>query len=378
MKAVKHISRILVGITFIFSGFVKGIDPWGSAYKFTDYFHAMGLDWLVWAAFPLGVILSFAEFTIGVGLLFNTFTRFFSWLALLFMAFFLPLTLWIAITNPVTDCGCFGDALVISNWETFYKNVVLMVLTLIIFRYRKKMDDLNLFGKNIPYLFSGAFVLVYFALVIYSYNHLPIFDFRPYKVGTNISEAMSIPEDAPQAEYENIFFYKNKNTGEVEEFTEENYPWQDTVNWEFDSMESNLIQEGYEPPIHDLRIETPDGENILDFFLFDENYVFMLVAYDLDNTATEPLDEINQLANWAMENGMPFICLTSTLPDQSAEFAEEHNISFEFFNTDEITLKTMIRSNPGLIVLKDGTIIAKYHYNDIPAPEDFKANFMNK
>ncbi|MFW5773434.1 MAG: BT_3928 family protein [Tangfeifania sp.] len=378
MKAVKHISRILVGITFIFSGFVKGIDPWGSAYKFTDYFNAMGLEWLTWAAFPLAVILSFAEFAIGVGLLFNVFTRFFSWLALLFMAFFLPLTLWIAIKNPVTDCGCFGDALVISNWETFYKNVILMVLTLVIFRYRNNMNDLKLFGKNIPYIFSGAFVLIYIALVIYSYNHLPIFDFRPYKVGTDIPEAMSVPEDAPQAEYENIFYYKNKNTGEVKEFTEENYPWQDTTNWEFDSMESILIQEGYEPPIHDFRIETPDGENILDFFLYDENYVFMLIAYDLDKTATEPLDEINTLANWAMEEGMPFICLTSTLPDQSAEFAEEHNISFEFFNTDEITLKTIIRSNPGLMIIKDGTIVAKYHYNDIPAPEEFKENIMNK
>ena len=328
--------------------------------------------------FGLGVILSFADFASGGGLLFNVFTRFFSWLALLFMAFFLPLTLWIAITNPVTDCGCFGDALVISNWATFYKNVVLMILTLIIFRYRKDMKDWRLFGKKVPYLFSGAFVLVYIVLVVYSYNHLPIFDFRPYKVGTNIPEAMSTPEDAPQAEYKNIFFYKNKNTGEVEKFTEENYPWQDTVNWEFDSMESILIQEGYEPPIHDFRIETPDGENILDFFLYDENYVFMLVAYDLDKTATEPLDEINQLANWAMENGMPFICLTSTLPDESEEFAEKHNISFEFFNTDEITLKTMIRSNPGLMVIKDGTIVAKYHYNDIPSPEEFKANFMNK
>lgn len=378
MKAVKHISRVLVGITFIFSGFVKGIDPWGSAYKFTDYFHAMGLDWLVWAAFPLGVLLSFAEFAIGVGLLFNVFTRFFSWLALLFMAFFLPLTLWIAITNPVTDCGCFGDALVISNWETFYKNVVLMILTIIVFIYRKSMDDLRLYGKKAPYIFSGGFALLYIALVVYSYNHLPLFDFRPYKVGTNIPEAMSVPEDAPQAEYENIFYYKNKNTGDVEEFTEENYPWQDTVNWEFDSMESNLIQEGYVPPIHDFRIETPDGENILDFFLYDENYVFILVAYDLDKTATEPLDEINQLANWAMENGMSFICLTSSLPDESAEFAEEHNISYEFFNTDEITLKTMIRSNPGLMVIKDGTVVAKYHYNDIPTPNEFKANFMNK
>jgi len=168
MKAIKHISRILVGITFIFSGFVKGIDPWGSAYKFTDYFNAMGLEWLTWAAFPLGLILSFAEFAIGVGLLFNTFTRFFSWLALLFMAFFLPLTLWIAIKNPVTDCGCFGDALVISNWETFYKNVVLMVLTLIIFRYRKDMKDWRLFGKKntLPFQRSICFGIHSFGSVL--------------------------------------------------------------------------------------------------------------------------------------------------------------------------------------------------------------------
>src|SRR6056297_3261824 len=139
MNFIKHLSRILVGITFIFSGFVKGIDPWGSAYKFSDYFNAMGLEWLVWAAFPLGVLLAFTEFAIGIGLVFNVFIRLFSWLALIFMAFFLPLTLWIAIENPVTDCGCFGDALVLSNWETFYKNIVLMVLTFIVFRYRKNM-----------------------------------------------------------------------------------------------------------------------------------------------------------------------------------------------------------------------------------------------
>ncbi|MFW6257452.1 MAG: BT_3928 family protein [Prolixibacteraceae bacterium] len=376
MKFVKHIARILVGITFIFSGFVKGIDPWGSAYKFSDYFNSMGLEWMLWAVFPLGVLLSFAEFAIGVALLFNVFIRFFSWLALLFMVFFTGITLWIAVENPVTDCGCFGDALVITNWETFYKNIVLLILTIIVFVYRNNMK--GYFNKKIPYTLSAVTVAAYIALVIYSYNHLPVIDFRPYKVGVNIPEAMSYPDDAPRDVYENVFYYKNKNTGEVEKFTEENYPWQDTVNWEFESMESDLVQEGYKPPIHDFSIVTPDGEDITDFFIYDENYVFILVAHDLNKTCTREQEEINRLANWAMENGMSFICLTSSLPAESAEFAQEHNVPYEFFNTDEITLKTMIRSNPGLLVLKEGTVLAKYHYNDIPTPEEFQENIMNK
>jgi len=376
MKAVKHIARILVGITFIFSGFVKGIDPWGSSYKFTDYFNAMGLDWLLWAAFPLGVLLAFSEFAIGVALPFNLFIRFFSWLALLFMAFFLPLTLWIAIKNPVTDCGCFGDALVISNWETFYKNVVLIILAIIVFIYRKDMKPIS--TKKLNYTLGGIFVATYVFLVVHSYNHLPVFDFRPYKVGVNIPEAMTIPQDAPKAKYENIFFYKNKNTGEVKKFTEQNYPWKDTVNWAFENMESNLIQEGYRPPIHDFSIESRDGENVTDFFLYDKNYVFMLVAYDLSKTSTKSQGRINNLANWAQENGMSFICLTASLPDEAEAFAEETGAPYEFFNTDEITLKTIIRSNPGLVVIKDGTILGKWHYNDIPTPEEFQKEFMNK
>src|SRR5690554_3670886 len=179
MKVVKHFSRIVVGIIFIFSGFVKGIDPWGSAYKFTDYFNAMHMEWLIWAALPLGILLAFAEFAIGVALLFNAFLRFFSWLALLFMIFFTGLTLWIAIENPVTDCGCFGDALVISNWETFYKNVVLIVLTVVVFIYRNNMKGLP--GKKTGFVLSFLMVAVYAGIVIHSFNYLPVFVFRPFK-----------------------------------------------------------------------------------------------------------------------------------------------------------------------------------------------------
>lgn len=376
MRIIKHAARIIIGLIFIFSGFMKGIDPWGSAYKFSDYFTAMHLDWLQGAAFTLGVLLSFAEFAIGVALVFNVFLRFFSWLALLFMIFFTGLTLWIAIENPVTDCGCFGDALVISNWETFYKNVALLILAIIVFYYRNNMK--NLPEKKTGLYLAGLTVAVYAAIVIYSYNHLPPFDFRPFKIGTHIPSAMTIPEDAPQDEYENTFYYRNKNTGKIEKFTEENYPWQDTVNWEFHDMESVLISEGYKPPIHDFTIETPEGDNILDFFLYDTNYVFMLIASDLEKSNTDSQEKINKLARWAIDQGMQFIGLTSSLPDESKAFADEHNVPYEFFNADEITLKTIIRSNPGLVVLKEGTIVAKYHYNDIPSPEQFANEFVNK
>nr|WP_320000552.1 BT_3928 family protein [uncultured Draconibacterium sp.] len=373
MNIVKQLARILFGIVFIFSGFVKGIDPWGSAYKFTDYFNAMGLDWMLWAAFPLGVLLAFAEFAIGVAFFFNWRMRLFSWLGLLFMAFFTPLTLWIALKNPVTDCGCFGDALVISNWETFYKNLLFITLAIIVVANR------NWFAEKVksivPGILSIGVFIVYFGIVYYSYNHLPIFDFRPYKVGTNIPEAMSMPDDAPQEIYENTFYYKNKNTSEVKEFTEENYPWQDTINWEYNDMRSTLVQEGYEPPIHDFTIESSEGDDIKDFFIYDENYVFMLVTYDLHKTSTKSQKEINALANWAIDKGYSFVCLTSTLQDDSMEFAEQNDAPYEFFNCDEITLKTMIRSNPGLILMKDGTILDKWHYNDIPSPEEVADEF---
>jgi len=374
MKVIKHIARVLLGITFVFSGFVKGIDPWGFAYKFTDYFHAMSIEWMIWSAFPLAFLLAFAEFTIGVALLFNTFIRLFSWLALLFMAFFLPLTLWVAIKNPVTDCGCFGDALVISNWETFYKNIVLMIFALIVIKYRNDISGFP--GKKVGFVLSSAAVAAYIAIVFYSYNHEPVLDFRPYKVGVNIPEAMKTPDNAPKEIYENTFFYKNKTTGEVQKFTEQNYPWQDTVNWVYDNMESKLIQEGYKPPIHDFSIQSSEGEDVKDFFLYDKNYVFMLVAYNLEKSSRNPQEKINELAGWATENGLAFICLTSSLTDQSDAFKDETGAPYEFFNCDEITLKTIIRSNPGLIVIKDGTVVGKWHYNDIPSPEEFKEEFL--
>jgi len=367
----KHIARILLGLTFVFSGFVKGIDPWGSAYKFTDYFNAFHLPWLTDLAFALGIILAAAEFALGTALIFNFFLRIISWFTLAFMIFFTGLTFVLALTNPVTDCGCFGDALVITNWQTFYKNIVLLALALVVFIQRKKFKSKD--GPLLSIALTGMTIVFYFYLVDYSYNHLPIIDFSPYKVGVNIPEAMKVPEGAPKAIYENNLIYKNIKTGKEKKFTEANYPWQDTLNWKFVKMgDQKLIQKGYTPPIHDFRIETAEGEDIKDFFLYDEKYTFIVIASNLQKTNKEGIKRIAEMAVAAKRKGYRVIGLTATSQDNFYAFKNENGLEFDFFNTDEITLKTIVRSNPGLIGLKKGTIVSKYHFNDIPKPEELE------
>lgn len=369
---LKHIARILLGLTFVFSGFVKGIDPWGSAYKFTDYFTAFHMPWLTDMAFALGVLLAAAEFAMGIALIFNFFLRITSWFTLLFMIFFTGLTFVLALTNPVTDCGCFGDALKITNWQTFYKNIVLLTLAIYVFVQRKKFTHKD--GPLLSSVMTVIFIVFYCYLVDYSYNHLPIIDFSPYKVGVNIPDAMKVPENAPKAIYENTLIYKNLKSGKEEEFTEANYPWQDTLNWKFVKMgDQKTIQEGYVPPIHDFRIETAEGEDIKDFFLYDEKYTFMAIAYNLQKTDKEGMRRISELAKAAKSKGYNFIGLTASSPESFDAFKKDTGADFDFFNADEITLKTIVRSNPGLIVLKKGTIKRKYHFNDVPKPEQLDA-----
>ena len=372
----KHIARILVGLTFVFSGFVKGIDPWGSTYKFTDYFNAFHLPWLTGLAFALGVLLAVAEFAMGAALIFNFFTRINSWFILAFMLFFTGLTLVLALTNPVTDCGCFGDALVITNWQTFYKNIVLLTLAIYIFVNRKNFKSKN--GPIRSIVLTGITMAIYFYLVVYSYNHLPILDFSPYKVGVNIPDAMKIPEGAPKAIYQNNFIYKNLKTGKEEKFTEANYPWKDTLNWKYVKSEDPIvIQKGYTPPIHDFRIETSEGEDIKDFFLYNEKYTYIAVASNLQKSNKDGIKTLVAFGNEAKRKGYNFIMLTSTSPDSFGAYKAETGANFDFFNTDEIVLKTIVRSNPGLILLKKGTIIGKYHFNDIPKTEELKDQIPN-
>ena len=364
MRLVKNLCRIIVGIVFNYSGFVKGIDPLGSDYKFTDYFNAFGMGWMNATTLFFSFALSLAEFLIGIALLFNLWVSRMAWGALLFMAFFTPLTLVLALTNPVSDCGCFGDAMILTDWQTFWKNIILLLLAIMIFVYRKEYkSSLPLMGQFSFLTLAGAGML---CLSIYCYRHLPVLDFRPYAVGKNITEGMRLPEGAEPDQYEVTLKYKNKQTGEIRSFTEDNYPWQDTLNWEYESSSERVVKKGYITPIHDLIIEHPTLGNITEEILEDDNHTILAVAYNLNQSDTQYQPAINRLAEYAREKGIRFYGLTSSSERDIEAYKKRNHVPYEFCTADEIQLKTMIRSNPGVIILREGTILDKWAGKDVP------------
>ncbi|MFW5877767.1 MAG: BT_3928 family protein [bacterium] len=369
MKLLRLISRILVGIVFVFSGFVKAIDPLGSTYKFGDYFTAFGIGFLEPLAFPLAILLSSIELIIGVGLLLSYRMKVMSWLVLIFMSFFTVLTFILALTNPVTDCGCFGDALILTNWETFAKNVVILALTLIIFIYRKQYPGIR--SAMVEWSVLVIFFLGTVFLSLYCYNNLPLLDFRPYGIGANIPDAMTIPDDAPQAEYETRLYYKNLETGRVEEFNMDDFP-QDTTKWEFEDAETKLVSEGYEPPIHDFNIMAPNGNEITGDILSFDGYSFILVSYNANEANVEALQDANDFFRLAQVlPDVQFHAVSSTLREDLDSLREEYDLLYDFSQADEITLKTIVRSNPGLLLIKNGTITGKWHYRNLPDRDYF-------
>lgn len=370
MKFIRNLCRILVGLLFIYSGFVKGVDPLGSNYKFIDYFNAFHMGWLDGMALFFSFVLSLAEFMIGLCLFLNVKTKWAAWGALLFMAVFTPLTLVLAISNPVTDCGCFGDALVLTNWETFWKNVVLSVLTLVVFLHKEKFKSIfNVLEQSVLIVLSALFML---GIEMYCHRHLPIIDFRPYAIGKNITEGMTIPEGAPHDEYKITLQYRNKNNGEVKDFTEENYPWQDTLNWEYVNSSEKLVKEGFKAPIHDFVIEHPEMGNITEEVLQDAGYTFLVVSYNINKADPARQEKLNKLAAYAQEQGFGFYGLTASLTDDVQAYKEKHAVPYDYCSTDEIQLKTIVRSNPGLVLLHTGTVINKWGHRDIPSVEDLQ------
>lgn len=245
-----------------------------------------------------------------------------------------------------------------------------MLLALIVLWQRHKfINNYNIHFQNGYFVF---FLLLFAYLQHRSYNHLPLIDFRPYKIGANILEGMATPPDAEQDQYRTEFIYKNKKTGKEKKFNEKNYPWQDTINWEYVDSKSILVKEGYHPPIHDFTMENEYGEDVTDFYLNDDNYTFILVAYTLPDSKTRKQKRINELAQEALDHGMNFICLTASNDDEINTFKAENNPPYEFLLCDEITLKTIIRSNPGLLLTSGGTILNKWHWKDIPKFEKLK------
>ena len=371
-SAFLEFSRLLAGAVFVYSGFVKGIDPLGSAYKFTDYFVAFNIEFLEPFALPLSFILSAAEMLIGVALLAGVHMLLASWAVFLFMAFFTILTLIIAITDPVADCGCFGDAIILTNWETFIKNVVLMFFVTFLLIKRKRYNPFFR-SRLAEWLTLTCFLAIILLIFLYSYRNLPVIDYRPFSTGSNIEEKMSVPPDAPADEYEITLYYRKD--GETRPFTVDNLPDPD---WEWVRTESTLISKGYEPEITNFFIESAeDGIDYTHEILNQPGYLFMLVSYDLERSSEKSTDRINSLADWSFSHGADFICLTASPDRQISDFIERTGAPYRFYHSDEITLKTVIRSNPGLLLLKEGTILAKWHYSNIPHADAMKKNLLS-
>lgn len=358
------IARIIFGLVFLFSGFVKAVDPLGTAYKISDYLEAFSLTPLDFLAFPSALILIATEFTIGFNILFNVHLKATTLIASIFMLIMTPVTLYLALANPISDCGCFGDAIVMTNWQTFYKNVVLCIILIIIAILKDNTRPwLSNWGAWIVTLLP---ILISFGISIYCYNLLPILDFRPYKKGNNIIEGMSIPDDAPLDRYETTFFYE-KN-GVEKAFTLDNYPAEDST-WTFVRQESKLIEQGYVPPIHDFSIVTEDGD-ITDIILEDAGYTLLIISHKVEKASTKNIKCIKSTIANAKKAGVNVIWLTSSYTDEIDNFRTKYGINDTFGATDDITLKTIVRSNPGLVLIKDANIIEKWHHNSLPTKDE--------
>ena len=356
--------RLIVGVTFLFSGFVKAVDPLGFTYKIEDYLIELGLTGFFPLALPVAIFMVTAEFALGVFLLLGVYRKWTVRLIMLFMLFFTPLTLWIAIANPVEDCGCFGDAFVISNWQTFYKNIILLAGAILLLLKWEQISPL--FSRKMAPV-AGLLTLLFGVLFsLHNVYRLPVFDFRPYKVGANIPQQMFV--DPEKADVLEIVFIYSKD-GIEQEFTEENYPWNDST-WTFVDMKTKLVKEGEKPAIEDFALEAlyydeatdswDIGGDITDIILSEPSYTFLMVSYSLEKMGLKHLERFREVHRYAGENGYSFYLLTSSSADVVGEWEQHHRTGFQFCHADERVLKTMIRANPGLMLLKEGTVAGKW------------------
>ena len=358
---LRTIARIIIGIVFLFSGFVKAVDPQGGAIKIAEYLEIVRIHHANTLSVYLAIALSTIEFIIGFMLFFGLQTKKATLPAFLFMSFFTVLTLYSAIYNPVSDCGCFGDAVKLTNWETFFKNLVLLPISYFIYRKRNDYNPTISGVKQSLGAFSGLIFIL--GISIYSLIYLPLLDFRPFKVGQNIQEGMSTPEDAPQSEYVTTFILEKD--GERKEFDMDNYPYNDTT-WVFIDQKSKLIKEGYQPPIQNFILENIDGLDVTQDILTNDKPVFLVIAPKVEKASTKNLDHLREIRVMCLKNGYEFFVLTSSLVDNYFQFDATHSLGFDYLSVDETLLKTICRGNPGMIILDKGTIIAKYNHTNLP------------
>ena len=379
-RIVIGLARFMVGALFIFSGLIKANDPLGFSYKLQEFFEVFHITFLNSLAIWFSIIICGLEVIFGAALLLGIKTVQTAWGLLVTIIFFSFLTFYAAAFDVVKTCGCFGDAIKLTPWQSFGKDLVLLLLILPIFFNRRKIRPLIKDEKAQRLALTLISVLA-FGFGLYTYNFLPVKDFLPYHVGANVPEYMATPPGAPLDEYEITYNLKNKKTGESRQMTDKEYMktgiWKDD-SWEiFGEPKNRLIKKGYEPRIKDLKITDSQGTDYTPELIENPYYNLIIVAYDLGHTNTKAMGELNALAINAAENyNIRSALLTSTPALAAEQFQKKNKLVMQIFYADAVPLKSMVRANPGLLLLKDGIVINKWHFHALPSFDQLEQQYF--
>lgn len=368
MRVITNIARILVGLLFIFSGFIKANDAVGFGYKLVEYFEVFGTHFLIPIALPLAMFICIFEIVLGFTLLMGARVKLTLWLLLLMIVFFTFLTFYSAYYQKVLSCGCFGDAIPLTPWESFTKDLILLILILVLFIGKQHINPI--LGPRFENVLLVLVLVASTVFPIYTYNYLPVIDFRPYAIGKNIPEqTKGIPD-----ELKYYYILKDKKTGEQKEF--EKFPENYDVNYDYIESRTEVTKKGVEPKIKDFSISSLDGGDYTQDIIENPKHNFLLICYDLDLANKDVFGKINDFSTLCKQDSVSFVVLTSSTKETIEAFKKETNTNIDFYNTDGTVLKTMIRSNPGLMLLKAGTVIDMWHYNSFPSYNDVKEKYF--
>ena len=370
MKTITNIARVLVGLLFIFSGFIKANDAVGFGYKLVEYFEVFGTHFLVPIALPLAMFICIFEIILGFTLLLGARLKLTLWLSLLMIVFFTFLTFYSAYFQKVLSCGCFGDAIPLTPWQSFYKDLILLVLIIVLFIGKKHINPLV--GERLEKFLVLLVLIASTAFPIYTYNYLPVIDFRPYAIGLNIPEQKK--GKYPLMKY--FYKLKDKKTGETKEFDKWPEGWD--VTYDFVESRTEEIEKGIPAKIVDFSISNLEGSDYTQDIIENPNYNFLLICYDLDKADKDPFGKINDFEALCKQDSVTFVALTASTKETIEKFKADTKTNVVFYNTDGTVLKTMVRSNPGLMMLKGGTVIDMWHYNSFPSYNDLKTKYFNK
>lgn len=380
-KILFQLSKWIVGLLFIFSGLIKANDPLGFGYKLQEYFEVFHISFLNGWATGIAILLCTLEIVFGTLLLLGIFRNLVVKGLLATIIFFTLLTFVSAVFKVVSSCGCFGDAIPLTPWQSFGKDVVLLLLILFLAKNKELIQPLI---KNST-IQSAALAVVFTASLmfgVFTYNFLPVKDFLPYKVGSNIPQNMIVPEGAAPDEFLILYDLKNKKTGETKQMSDKEYLssgiWENE-DWEVQGSPSRkLIKKGYEVPIRDLVITDANGTDYTHELIENPFYNLVVVAYNLHDTNEKAIGKLNALALDAAEKyNVRTIVLTSNSPEDAAKFTKKMNLVMEIFHADAVPLKSMVRANPGILLLKGGTIINKWHYHTMLSFNELSEKYFN-